>query len=114
MYGGWYDDFGGLSLPSRERGLKFRSRRRFRRRRSVAPFAGAWIEISLDFFGCAGAGSLPSRERGLKLVYTPRKQRTVPVAPFAGAWIEIDGERQEKAVGMVAPFAGAWIEIKKR
>ena len=34
----------------------------------VAPFAGAWIEISLDRLSQGfGSMSLPSRERGLKL-----------------------------------------------
>ena len=36
----------------------------------VAPFAGAWIEIALDW----------------------KSTRTDSVAPFAGAWIEISGD----------------------
>ena len=77
----------------------------------VAPFAGAWIEISID----------------VKYV------RTTIVAPFAGAWIEIDKHLNKlidmrshpsrvrglkyRAFGydrksqVVAPFAGAWIEM---
>ena len=35
-----------LSLPSRERGLKFLSSGRIYAAFFVAPFAGAWIEIS--------------------------------------------------------------------
>ena len=55
-----------MSLPSRERGLKLPSRDVLNTDLSVAPFAGAWIEIQklvkiLDYLR-----SLPSRERGLK------------------------------------------------
>ena len=39
-----------------------------KRKKEVAPFAGAWIEIS--------------EEKGRRLIEV--------VAPFAGAWIEID------------------------
>ena len=35
----------GLSLPSRERGLKFGTKYTIYRLSRVAPFAGAWIEI---------------------------------------------------------------------
>ncbi len=49
----------------------------------VAPFAGAWIEITKNLL----------------------KKRENIVAPFAGAWIEI------LPWVMVAPFAGAWIEM---
>ena len=58
--------------------------------RQVAPFTGAWIEITI-----------------LKASTIAK----APVAPFTGAWIEM-----VKVVGMttsmsVAPFTGAWIEI---
>ena len=56
---------------------------------TVAPFAGAWIEI----------------------VWTSIAQEDKPVAPFAGAWIEIWEAYHEKDIRTVAPFAGAWIEI---
>ena len=56
-----------LSLPSRERGLKYEEEEKILDRKKVAPFAGAWIEI-----------------------YTPVFAPVIkPVAPFAGAWIEI-------------------------
>ncbi len=55
------------SLPSRERGLKCLGVWSDFRAGFVAPFAGAWIEISAP--SCASA------------LFT--------VAPFAGAWIEI-------------------------
>ena len=60
-------DFGRMSLPSRERGLK-----------------------------CQGLGeslaetkSLPSRERGLKSFSGDQYYRAMRVAPLAGAWIEM-------------------------
>ena len=55
----------------------------------VAPFAGAWIEIS-------GSSSI---------------QINGKVAPFAGAWIEIIAKCRLYSPVLVAPFAGAWIEI---
>ena len=55
----------------------------------VAPFAGAWIEISDVRY----------------IVNTPT------VAPFAGAWIEMPGMNVKFRWQYVAPFAGAWIEI---
>ena len=60
------------------------------RSRSVAPLAGAWIEISADIMTCTTAReSLPSRERGLKFVLITLCYHLVVVAPLAGAWIEI-------------------------
>ena len=56
---------------------------------TVAPFAGAWIEIHISLIG----------------------RIIVSVAPFAGAWIEIPKEKQAGGQKTVAPFAGAWIEI---
>ena len=56
---------------------------------SVAPLAGAWIEIlCLLFF-----------------------MFLVPVAPLAGAWIEIDYCLRAAEDILVAPLAGAWIEM---
>ena len=78
-----------LSLPLRERGLKFPKPLNVRLLDFVAPFAGAWIEI---FAGGCGF-SLPV------------------VAPFAGAWIEILPGYDRSVDLYVAPFAGAWIEI---
>ena len=57
---------------------------------TVAPFAGAWIEIS-----------------NIVRLF----EDTVYVAPFAGAWIEIYRHYQRLCYQPVAPFAGAWIEI---
>ena len=58
--------------------------------RDVAPFAGAWIEISAPCAAaCCGRWSLPSRERGLKFALLKSGDTSSSVAPFAGAWIEI-------------------------
>ena len=56
---------------------------------TVAPFAGAWIEIVLLASSITTAVSLPSRERGLKCRCAYKSGAPIPVAPFAGAWIEI-------------------------
>ena len=55
----------------------------------VAPFAGAWIEITVALFDA----------------------NEDVVAPFAGAWIEISVAVTSVTFLSVAPFAGAWIEI---
>ena len=56
---------------------------------TVAPFAGAWIEMSPQLSS---------------IFYRP-------VAPFAGAWIEIKKVQDFSDKTGVAPFAGAWIEM---
>ena len=56
---------------------------------TVAPLAGAWIEIAND--NCT-----------LCPLY---------VAPLAGAWIEIETATYFSPVKCVAPLAGAWIEM---
>ena len=55
-----------VSLPSRERGLKSRPYLYQLRYSRVAPFAGAWIEINPFDKVIKPKRSLPSRERGLK------------------------------------------------
>ena len=55
-----------VSLPSRERGLKYKFVQHAAVAFLVAPLAGAWIEISGTFLPCREPESLPSRERGLK------------------------------------------------
>ena len=63
-----------MSLPSRERGLKFKDLNADRNSKNVAPFAGAWIEIHI-----------------IKKSYV-----FTEVAPFAGAWIEISLSKWNK------------------
>ena len=56
-----------MSLPSRERGLKFVDGLLSNIQPQVAPLAGAWIEIIYQTFALINCqASLPSRERGLK------------------------------------------------
>mgnify|MGYP006932248049 CR=1 FL=1 len=58
-----------MSLPTRERGLKFHLLRHFNGHNGVAPYAGAWIEIAQPL----------------------KPGNNLHVAPYAGAWIEIHG-----------------------
>ena len=78
-----------LSLPSRERGLKYQVYAQANHLKSVAPLAGAWIEIQ-------------NRLDEMEKYY---------VAPLAGAWIEIKKPIRCQRSRIVAPLAGAWIEI---
>ncbi len=57
----------------------------------VAPFVGAWIEIT-------GLNSTDSN---------------LHVAPFVGAWIEMLEGLGRTLKQDVAPFVGAWIEIRR-
>ena len=80
---------------------------------SVAPFAGAWIEILSYLLQLVGiVASLPSRERGLKFIkntFGIKFDRSLPSRERGLKWFvyaaKITGE-------VVAPFAGAWIEIQ--
>ena len=122
-----------MSLPSRERGLKFAGFGGFGLAAAVAPFTGAWIEIRWSprpsplwcvapFTGAwieigrrqplpECQGSRPCRERGVETVN--------PAPPRCGRWSLPSRERGLKlggpwgiALGVaVAPFTGAWIEI---
>ena len=65
MHGNYLLSPSALSLPSRERGLKYVTVGCCDDVR-VAPLAGAWIEIPLSSFRLSITQSLPSRERGLK------------------------------------------------
>ena len=57
--------------------------------REVAPYTGAWIEISAN----------------------SKNGRKKEVAPYTGAWIEITVLDFESLSVNVAPYTGAWIEI---
>ena len=78
-----------MSLPSRERGLKYVAILDQYVLVHVAPLAGAWIEIIIRQESEMAALSLPSRERGLKCSLSQKNISVGPVAPLAGAWIEI-------------------------
>ena len=102
-----------LSLPSRERGLKYICSRCRCDRSSVAPFAGAWIEIINTYFRAAKVFVAPFAGAWIEIYFTVDLLILRRVAPFAGAWIEILLFGGKLFVAVVAPFAGAWIEIKK-
>ena len=56
----------------------------------VAPYMGAWIEISPYVVSiCISDASLPTWERGLKLSTLFTLFYYKLVAPYMGAWIEI-------------------------
>ena len=74
-----------VSLPSWERGLKLIQIYTMIDRHIVAPFVGAWIEIT-------------------KL---PVLDRISGVAPLVGAWIEIVYDIPRKSAAGVAPLVGA-------
>ena len=102
-----------LSLPSRERGLKYSGTCYTDGGNTVAPLAGAWIEIlSILFYKkirevapLAGAWiEIPIRRKGGQHKW---------VAPLAGAWIEIFSVPISNSISSVAPLAGAWIEISQ-
>ena len=70
-----------MSLPSRERGLKWHNCPVFPARHHVAPFAGAWIEIYKRGESLYLESSLPSRERGLKYYEVkdfPKSEASLP------------------------------------
>ena len=102
----------GQSLPLWERGLKWVIWHVGDSGSGVAPFVGAWIEISISvlglyhkyvapfvgawieipkIFACSSAyfTSLPLWERGLKCFPKRLPADNATVAPFVGAWIEI-------------------------
>ena len=82
----------------------------------VAPFTGAWIEISCDRSDKPPRQwSHPSRVRGLKCRCCIFTCHISTVAPFTGAWIEIRLKLSHRTrKGKVAPFTGAWIEMAAR
>ena len=80
------------SLPSRERGLKWVMVMYTCASLEVAPFTGAWIEITSVL----------------------RSGLVCEVAPFTGAWIEMTCPATCRRHARVAPFTGAWIEMARR
>ena len=122
-----------MSLPSRERGLKYATVGICLQCSLVAPLAGARIEIhhlkysfrEVIVAPLAGARieilmqdpfnlqvkSLPSRERGLKSEFKCFFSGCNLVAPLAGARIEIALSVRLRLSQIVAPLAGARIEI---
>ena len=79
---------------------------------NVAPLAGAWIEIISGGSDSDIMMSHPSRVRGLKYYLLFCHYYSYKVAPLAGAWIEISAIFFWSMMRAVAPLAGAWIEIR--
>ena len=100
---------------------------------SVAPFAGAWIEMFNPINVLHWLKSLPSRERGLKCGTTwtrpswsgslPSRERGLKyVSGVIGHAVRASLPSRERGLklvtypygsfeGVVAPFAGVWIEM---
>lgn len=65
----------------------------FLARIAVAPFAGAWIEISWNTHDLGNGGVAPSAGAWIEIRLTVRFTTTGNVAPSAGAWIGIIGQQ---------------------
>ena len=78
---------------------------------AVAPFAGAWIEISTNMWRKMKFLSLPSRERGLKSVCPAPEQSNHLSLPSRERGLKSPSAIISFLSFIVAPFAGAWIEI---
>ena len=102
------------SHPSRVRGLKLVLFVRMALRCCVAPFTGAWIEISLiSSLLSKVLKSHPSRVRGLKfMVFIAPDAIGAPSHPSRVRGLKSSPTVEEIMVLEVAPFTGAWIEIK--
>ena len=80
--------------------------------RAVAPFAGAWIEITWSLRMASMSEVAPFAGAWIEMPASAPREWRAAVAPFAGAWIEIFvAPALACKVAQVAPFAGAWIEI---
>ena len=77
------------SLPSRERGLKYKSQGIFPVCHTSLPSRERGLKSAYPRPILYSQASLPSRERGLKLIAAQANNTSRRVAPFAGAWIEI-------------------------
>ena len=79
----------------------------------VAPFAGAWIEITLKWgFELIVTQSHPSRVRGLKFDSKERYAETAQSHPSRVRGLKfLKPNYYYYYSDGVAPFAGAWIEI---
>ena len=78
----------------------------------VAPFAGAWVEISRRFATKTAAENVaPFAGAWVEMLSRGYRGLMLYVAPFAGAWVEILSQCVILSRKSVAPFAGAWVEI---
>ena len=100
-----------LSLPSRERGLKSYCPHTDLKLKTVAPLAGAWIEIQAQLNQAQKQAVAPLAGAWIEITVRSVQRQLYRVAPLAGAWIEISSVLLERSSRPVAPLAGAWIEI---
>ena len=80
---------GIVSLPSRERGLKYDRLPPVAKAGPSLPSRERGLKWGRGWWLHPRSESLPSRERGLKSFDIEDKGALLPVAPFTGAWIEI-------------------------
>ena len=81
------------SLPSRERGLKFKNDEYKKRVEESLPSRERGLKFVDVLVQLLLVPSLPSRERGLKFKFNFSNTSLNIVAPLAGAWIEIISPR---------------------
>ena len=97
--------FTGAWIEITAAGEKFRAAK-------VAPFTGAWIEISTSSEDDAyGGESHPSRVRGLKCKIFAAQKQNAKSHPSRVRGLKLKYILQNKSTDNVAPFTGAWIEI---
>ena len=84
----------GLSLPSWERGLKSRYKRRIQKIRLSLPSWERGLKFEKSTKYNVKGTSLPSWERGLKFISEKETENSNLVAPFVGAWIEIQKKKR--------------------
>ena len=97
----------------RERGLKSIVVVDCRWSCSVAPHAGAWIEITRNTVVSRWWSSLPMRERGLKLCRRGQGEAAHRSLPMRERGLKFVIDVHHEQVAEVAPHAGAWIEISR-
>ncbi len=84
-----------LSLPSRERGLKFLLPEAPLSRWLSLPSRERGLKSVISNGNYIDPKSLPSRERGLKYGMAVISLWIDPVAPLAGAWVEISSQKED-------------------
>ena len=77
----------------------------------VAPFTGAWIEISNVLNVIDSEESLPSRERGLKFRHVGEQLACLGSLPSRERGLKSNEIASVRFCADVAPFTGAWIEM---
>ena len=78
-----------VSLPTRERGLKFHQHYIYEELSQSRPTRERGLKSISVLASTYSATSLPTRERGLKSIHALGCAVNDSVAPYAGAWIEI-------------------------